>query len=506
MIADGLLRGLGLRRPPTILVIGDLMCDRFVWGEVERVSPEAPIPVLRVQRESERPGGAANVAMNLAALGCRVRVAGVVGKDAAGRRLLRILRSRGIGTDGIVASAVRPTTVKVRAIARGRQLIRMDHEARDPLTAAEQRQLGAAVTRAMTGAAAVVCSDYAKGVLTRAVLRGVLAAARRRRRAGARRPVVVVDPKGRDFLKYRGADILTPNEDELREATEPAGGLPGRADLPRRAYRVMRATGIPALLVTRGAAGMELIERRARRIRRTHVPASQRHAVHDATGAGDTVVAVVALAASAGLPLADAARMASAAAGLVVRTVGAAVVDGESLRRVLDGTPSAARSKILSRASLAARVREARRRGLTVVLTNGCFDLLHAGHLHLLQRARALGDVLVVAVNDDRSVRRLKGPDRPLVSAEKRVEALAALGCVDFVTVFREESPLALVRLLRPDVLVKGGDYTLPRVVGRNVVESRGGRVELVPLLPGFSTSGLVESIRRRQRSRGRGS
>jgi D-beta-D-heptose 7-phosphate kinase / D-beta-D-heptose 1-phosphate adenosyltransferase len=489
---------LGARFPEVVLVVGDLISDHFIWGDVERISPEAPVQVLRVRHESDRPGGAANVAMNLSSLGCRVHVAGVVGADAAGKGLVRALRSQRIGTTAIVTARARPTTVKSRVIGRGRQLLRMDREVVEAIAPSDQRRLIAAIRRLLPSVSGIVCSDYAKGVLTPSLLRAVFTLARRRRPRGAKRPPIVVDPKGRDFTKYRGADILTPNESELLAATEQADGAPGHDDLESRVQSLVGATGVPTILVTRGAAGMDLFERRAGSLRRTHIPVLQRHEVYDVTGAGDTVASVIALTAAAGVPLVDGARIASAAAGVVVSTIGTAVVEPESLLRVLDGQLSAARGKILSLSRLAARLHDARQRGAAVVFTNGCFDLLHAGHLHLLQRARALGDLLVVAVNDDVSVRRLKGAGRPLVPALERAEMLAALQFVDYVTLFHDDTPLRLVRTLRPDVLVKGSDYAVREVVGRDVVESYGGRVELVPLLSGFSTSGRAESISKR--------
>jgi D-beta-D-heptose 7-phosphate kinase/D-beta-D-heptose 1-phosphate adenosyltransferase len=263
---------------------------------------------------------------------------------------------------------------------------------------------------------------------------------------------------------------------------------------------LVQRLGLRALLVTRGANGMDLfeVERHARGLQRTHIPVLQRHEVFDVTGAGDTVAAMITLGAAAGLPLADAARLANAAAGIVVGTVGTTVADAETVARVLDGEASQPRAKVLSRSALAARVADARRQGHRIVFTNGCFDLLHAGHLHLLQRARALGELLIVGINDDRSVGRLKGPGRPLIPEAQRAEMLAALRFVDYVALFPEPTPLRLIQAVRPDVLVKGGDYALDEVVGREFVERHGGRVVLIPPLPGLSTSSLVEAIYRR--------
>ena len=486
--------------PGPILVVGDIICDHYIWGDVERMSPEAPVQVLRWEREADRPGGAANVAMNLTALGCRVRLAGVIGTDAAGHYLLRAVRAAGVDTRGVIETPDRPTTTKTRVVARGQHLLRIDRETRLPVDAKIERRLIAAIGKLSSKVCGVVCSDYDKGVLTPRILAACFDAARTRR---GRRAFILVDPKGRDFRKYRGADLLVPNEKELLDATASAApAARGEDDLERRARSSMGALGLNALLVTRGADGMDLFEGgpgSRSPIRRTHIPVLQRHEVFDVTGAGDTVAAVMCMAASAGLPLIDAARLATAAAGIVVGRVGTTVVELETLARVMDGGVSQARSKVLSRPALVARIAEARALGSRVVFANGCFDLLHVGHLHLLQRARALGDVLIVAINDDASVKRLKGPGRPLVPAAQRAEMLAALGFVDFVTLFREPTPLRLIQTLGPDILVKGSDYPIDQVVGRDFVEGYGGRVVLIPLLPGLSTSGLVDTIHERR-------
>ncbi len=483
-----------------VVVVGDILYDHFVWGEVDRVSPEAPVQVLRWEREADAPGGAANVALNLASLGCRVRLIGVVGKDAPGRRLVGRLRKKGVDTSGVLAVAGRPTSQKTRVIARGQHILRIDRERVLPLGADEERRVAASVRRLGRGASGIICSDYAKGVLGKGVLAAVfgVSAAAKKKRSDKGRPFVLVDPKGRDFTRHRRADILTPNARELIEATrEMAGREDGGPDLDRRARWLMGRTGVRALLVTRGAEGMDLFEAGGARPRKTHVPVSQTHQVYDVTGAGDTVAAVMGMAAFGGSSLADAARLATAAAGIVVGMVGTAVVEPEALARVMGGGLSASGLKILSRDALKRRLAEARARGDRVVFTNGCFDMMHTGHLHLLQRARARGDLLVVGLNDDASVRRLKGTGRPLIGEDERAEMLVSLRFVDYVSIFAEQTPLRLIRALRPDVLVKGGDYRLDEVVGRDLVEGAGGRVELIPLLPGFSTSSRVEAIRR---------
>jgi D-beta-D-heptose 7-phosphate kinase/D-beta-D-heptose 1-phosphate adenosyltransferase len=417
-----------------ILVVGDIMCDHYVWGDVERISPEAPVQVLRWQREADRPGGAANAALNLAALGCPVRLVGVVGDDEPGRWLLRTLKRARIDTKGVIRSSDRPTTLKTRVMARGQHMLRIDRETRAPLSGRDERLVVAAVKRARKNASGTVCSDYDKGVLTSRVFRAIV--------EGGGRTFVAVDPKSHNFRKYRGADLLTPNEKELAEATAGHEGTTHEADIKRRAQSLMRTLGFRAILVTRGSSGMDLFEADRRTIRRTHIPALQRHEVFDVTGAGDTVAAVLTMAVGAGAPLAEAARIANAAAGIVVGMVGTAVAEPDLLARLIGGEASQARSKVLTPEALAARVAEARGSGSTVVFTSGSFDSLNVHHLRALQRARAHGELLIVGVNGDAST----GPER--------AETLAALRFVDYVTLFPERSAAKIIRKLRPDIVV----------------------------------------------------
>jgi len=417
-----------------ILVVGDIMCDHYIWGDVERISPEAPVQVLRWEREADRPGGAANAAMNLAALGCRVHLIGIVGKDEPARWLLKTLKASGINTRGVIQSTKRPTTVKTRVMARGQHILRIDRETREATDQGDERRLVSAIgnTRRVS---AVVCSDYDKGVLSPRVMRAILSL--------TRKPLVVVDPKSRDFRKYRGADVLTPNEKELSDASRDRDAASsGDAAVKRRAESLMRTLGFRALLVTRGANGMDLFERQARTIRRTHITAAQRHEVFDVTGAGDTVAAVLTMAAAAGAALPEAARIANAAAGIVVGMVGTAVAESETLARMIEGEASQARSKVLARRALAARIRDARERGASVVFTSGTFESLSVRDLRTLQGARARGELLVVGVNGE-----------PSTGAE-RAEMLAALRFVDYVTLFAERTPAQLIRELRPDIVV----------------------------------------------------
>ena len=480
-----------------VLVIGDLICDHYVWGDVSRISPEAPVQILEWNREANRAGGAANVALNLSSLGYDVKLAGLVGRDEDGRWLRRELSRHGIDTTAIVISETRPTTRKLRIIARSQQLLRVDREDRDPIGKQDERLLLQHIRRARRQTCGIICSDYAKGVLTEAVLDLVL-----RARPVKDHGVVLVDPKDRNFARYRGADILTPNEREIIEATDGTSIDRPSHDLPSRAQDVQKLTGAKAVLITRGQNGMDLFDYTTGNVTHSHIPAFRTHEVFDVTGAGDTVTAVMGIEAFRETPLAEAARRANIAAGLVVGVVGTSTIDRDALDRVMHGALAPSGSKILSRSALTNQLRKARESGSRVVFTNGCFDVLHTGHLHLLQRARALGDLLIVGINSDRSVKRLKGHGRPLIGEDERAELLAALSCVDYVTVFPERTPLRVITAVKPDILVKGADYSISDVVGRNVVERRGGRVELIPLLPGFSTTGLVESIQKTRTNR----
>ncbi len=462
-----------------IWVVGDLMLDEYVTGAVDRVSPEAPVPVVRVCDTEHRLGGAANVARQVAALGARVTLAGAIGKDAAGEDLLRLCAACGIDTRGVVRAANRRTTRKLRVLGHSQQLLRMDWED----TGSCDAQLCTRMVEGLGEEApdGVILSDYAKGVLTAQLITAVTA------RAGA--VPVVVDPKSRDFTRYRGATTVTPN---LRELELAAGSSvdPTDAEAVAAAARpLIAAAGLTSMVVTLSEHGMLAVPAAGPAVA---VPASRR-AVFDVTGAGDTAIAVLALSLAAKASLPDAAKLANAAAGVSVGQVGAVAVDADSIRSELTTAPDA---KVLSRAELATRAASWRLAGKRIVFTNGCYDLLHAGHLSLLHSAARLGDVLVLAINSDASVRRLKGPERPLVPQAERAALLAALACVDAVTVFDEDTPLQTIQTVRPHVLVKGADYTAEQVVGREVVEALGGRVALVPLLPQKSTSALVERIK----------
>lgn len=460
----------------TVLVVGDLMLDRYWTGATGRISPEAPVPVVRLNDSEDRPGGAANVAVNVAALGARAILAGVIGQDEAGEALLTALRARGIATDAVVIGRA-PTITKLRVLSRNQQLIRLDTE--DAGQNAPPA-LGEAVDRALAGSDVVVLSDYAKGALHDV---GTLISTAR-----ARGIPVLVDPKGRDFHKYRGASLLTPNQSELEAVV---GECRDDAELTQRAAKLRHDLDIGALLVTRSARGMTLIDGGDNA---HHLPASARE-VFDVTGAGDTVIAVLAGALAAGQSLPASAALANTAAGIVVGKIGVATATRSELRLALHQRGVGGRTA-QTRDRLVQVVREAHDRGETVVMTNGCFDLLHAGHVAYLEDAKRLGDRLIVAVNSDESVRRLKGPERPITPLADRMAVLAGLAAVDWVVDFDDDTPADLIADVGPDVLVKGGDYRPEDIAGGDSVIARGGRVEVLPFREGRSTSAIVEAIR----------
>jgi D-beta-D-heptose 7-phosphate kinase/D-beta-D-heptose 1-phosphate adenosyltransferase len=463
-----------------IWVIGDLMLDEYVTGTVERISPEAPVPVVRAQSTEHRLGGAANVARQIAMLGARVSLAGICGEDAPGEELLRLCAASGIDTRAVLKLAGRHTTRKLRVVSHSQQLLRLDWEDIQPCAANVTQQL---LEKLGSGEppAAIILSDYAKGVLTPETLAATL-------RSHATIPRVV-DPKHRDFTRYRGATTVTPNLHELEVACGRSLPVEDTAAIAAAARGVMANAGLESLVVTLGSRGMLVVLHEAPEVA---VPA-MRHEVYDVTGAGDTAIAVLTLALAAKAPLIEAAQLANAAAGVSVCQVGAVAVSAASIRDALAAHPD---GKLLSRQELAARAATWRTEGKRIVFSNGCFDLLHAGHLALLSHASKLGDVLVLAINSDASVRRLKGPERPLVPQAERAALLAALTFVDAVTIFEEDNPLAVLQAIKPHVLVKGGDYQPSEVIGRELVEAAGGRVVIVPLTPEKSTSSLVARIR----------
>jgi D-beta-D-heptose 7-phosphate kinase/D-beta-D-heptose 1-phosphate adenosyltransferase len=477
----------------TVLCVGDLMLDTYIYGDVGRISPEAPAPVIAVSREDVVVGGAGNVARNIASLGGRCIFVGVIGKDAEGRRLKSELASKGSRVRAhLVVDPSRPTTRKLRFVSEhhSTHLLRADWEVARPIGSAVESAVIKQALAALRRADAVVISDYAKGVLTPRVIGAIIARAKKLGKP------VVVDPKGGDFSIYRGAAVITPNRKELAYVTR--AEVSSNAEVAAAAAKLGRSVGSEAVLVTLSEGGMLLHERGAPPV---HVPAYP-VAVRDVSGAGDTVVAALALMLAAGSDFEAAVRAANAAASVVVGKRGTATVTAAELRaRILPASTLAPEEKIVfDWSAIEPRLDEWRASDLRIGFTNGVFDLLHPGHIKILAQARARCDRLVVGLNSDASVRRLKGKDRPIQNERARAEVLAGLEAADLVVVFPQDTPLELIRRVRPSVLVKGGDYRPDQVVGRDLVEAQGGEVMLVDLVPGFSTTRIVERSRKPRR------
>ncbi len=457
-------------KSPRIFVLGDLILDRFVWGSVARVSPEAPVQILNVEREEFRPGGASNVVKNLAALGARVSCGGVVGRDEGGRELLRLLRRARADVRPVVSDPRKPTSVKTRMIAHNQQMLRVDRERTEEAAPETQKRLLAAALRAARKADLAIVSDYNKGTLPHRLCERFV--------RGAACPVLV-GLKSRDYRKYARASGASLNRSELLTIS--------REDDPDRgARKVIRELGLEFLVVTLGEKGMRVYPRRGDPLT---LPASARQ-VYDVTGAGDTALAAFGTGYASGLSLEECAILANAASGVVVAKVGTETVTRDELRA--QAAHGDGHRKILRLPELVKALAAERARGRKVAFTNGCFDLLHAGHVQALEFARSKGDLLVVGLNTDRSVRALKGDGRPVFPQGDRARLLAGLEAVDYVVLFDEDTPARLVERVRPDVLVKGEDYRGKAVVGRG----HAGRVELAPLVPGLSTSEILRRIR----------
>jgi D-beta-D-heptose 7-phosphate kinase/D-beta-D-heptose 1-phosphate adenosyltransferase len=477
---------------PRVLVVGDLMLDRYVWGDAERISQEAPVILFRAERREERLGGASSVATMLRALGARVAVAGIVGDDLDGARIRQALTDLGIDHEGVLTDAGRPSTVKERYIGRAQQrhpqqMLRVDYEVRTALPQPVEAELSRLLAAQLRTTDIVLISDYDKGVCTPGLLAGLIAAARA---VGVR---VLADPiRGPDYRKYHGCAAITPNRLEAGLATDRV--LQGTAQVLEAGSQLLEQFDLEAAIITLDKDGMALAHRDGRR---QLFPTRPRQ-VYDITGAGDMVLSVLAMALAAGADYDAAIALANIAGGLEVEKIGVATVTrDEILHDLLHGGArmGAGTGKVVSLDVLCRELHDRRGHGQRVAFTNGCFDVLHAGHVQYLQEARAQADVLVVGLNSDASVRGLKGSGRPVNPADARAQVLAGMQAVDYVTVFEEATPLALIQAIRPDVLVKGADYRADEVVGAEFVESYGGRVHLARLRPGFSTTGVLEKL-----------
>jgi|TARA_B100001013_G_scaffold279097_1_gene179189 D-beta-D-heptose 7-phosphate kinase/D-beta-D-heptose 1-phosphate adenosyltransferase len=460
-----------------LLVIGDVMLDRYWHGEASRVSPEAPVPVVKVGNREDRPGGAGNVALNMAALGSAVRLVGIVGNDETGLELLSRLNAAGVYCD-FLQSADKPTITKLRVIGQHQQLIRLDFE--QEFEAADIIGLQGKVKSLIGDSQVMVLSDYGKGALQETANLIEL---------GRSKDIpIIVDPKGTNFEKYRGATLLTPN---LSEFEAVAGYSNNEEEFVNKGLRLVKDLNLEAILITRGEHGMTLIRPDSPEL---HLPARAQE-VFDVTGAGDTVISVLAAAMAAGNGLADSTALANLAAGLVVGKLGTAAISGPELRRAVLVELDSGRG-VMTAEQLQIAVQDAKAHDEKIVFTNGCFDIVHAGHVGYLAKAKQLGDRLIVAINDDESAHRLKGPGRPINPVERRMAVLAGLEAVDWVVSFSEDTPEPLLEFLQPEILVKGGDYTMDEVVGGDYVNSYGGEVRVLEFLDDCSTSAIMEKMK----------
>ena len=460
-----------------IVVFGDVMLDRYVSGSVDRVSPEAPVPVLKPIKEEIRLGGAANVALNLSSLGSKVSLIGISGKDSSSAQILKLLKENKIKSELVKSSL--PTITKLRLLSSKQQLLRVDNEeefTKDDWSSAKRR-FDKSIS--LKGNNLLIISDYGKGTLQDipAIIR----------KAKKLKKTVLVDPKGDNFSKYKGADVITPN---FSEFTGEVGPVKSEREITAKAKLLIKSLNLGALLVTRGSDGMTLFNKEKGKVVRSDFP-TQAKEVFDVSGAGDTVIASLAAALSAGFDMSSAVKLANVAAGIVVGKSGTATASLSEIEPHFSGEELiSSLSEVKKRSSM---LKQDRKR---VVFTNGCFDILHAGHVHYLEEAKKLGDELVVGLNSDSSVKSLKGKGRPVNNLEQRAKVLSSLQCVDKVVSFSDETPLKLIKAIKPDFLVKGGDYKVKDVVGHKEIKSWGGVVKIIPLVPGLSTTKIIKKLR----------
>ena len=467
-----------------VLVIGDLMLDRYLIGDVQRISPEAPVPVVLLKQQNDRAGGAANVAANLAGLGVETHIAGCVGQDTEASILVGLINRMGISTDAVIHSETRPTTAKTRIMSSHQQIVRVDQESVEPFNEAESTELRVRIDEALKNKPAIVIlSDYAKGVLNESLCKAII------KECNFAGIPVLADPKGLDYSKYQGATALTPNKKETAEAC--GVSMSDTNALLAGAQALKKKLGLQFLAVTRGEEGISLLEGSGEH----HISATAKQ-VFDVSGAGDTVIATLAAGLIHGLIPQEALALANAAAGVVVGKVGTVPINRDELLNELASKEANEQAdKITDLATLSSKVAAWKAAKQKIVFTNGCFDLLHAGHVTYLEAAKKTGDKLILGLNTDRSVSALKGPSRPVIHEKDRARVLAALEAVDAVILFDEDTPLDLIHTLKPDVIVKGDDYTEDQVVGGKEVKSWGGEVKLIPLVQGRSTSKIIAKM-----------
>lgn len=488
---DDLIRFMDRWQPRKIVVVGDFMLDRYIHGNAERLSPDAPVPVLNVRKREHRAGGAANVCLDLRALACEVACVGVVAEDEPGRLIRAALREAGCDVSGLLPADDRPTTVKENYVGLAQhrhpqRMFRVDQESREPISAKAAAKLAAAAKKLLKGAAALCLEDYGKGVLTAELCGSLIAAAKQ-----ARVPVLVDPAAITDYARYKGATCITPNRTEAARAT---GCDPAASDEPtlrKMGQKLLRQLGAEAVTLTLDKQGMLLLQRG----KPARLIPTQARAVYDVVGAGDMVLAMLAAAIANGADWPTAVRLANTAAGLEVEKFGVVPIPLSEILLSLLQQNHQQLGKLRNLEQLIVEAAAHRDQGRRIVFTNGCFDMLHAGHIQLLRQARQAGDLLIVAINSDASIRRLKGPSRPVNTEADRVLVLSELESVDYIIVFEQDTPIPLLRALKPDVLVKGGDYTRDQVVGHDIVDAYGGQVLLVPPVKGRSTTNLIAKI-----------
>ena len=461
----------------SILVIGDLILDEYLYGEVERISPEAPVQVVDIKDKSETLGGAANVANNIVSLGAKVFLAGVIGDDESGSIFIEKLKEKGIPADGIFIDSLRPTTKKTRIIANNQHVIRLDQESREKISFEIEKKIIDFALANIEKIDAVVISDYAKGVVTEKIISSIL--------RGSHQKIIIVDPKGKDFTKYRGVTAITPNRKEAIQAS-------GQKDIIKAGKKFLDELALKVVFITLGKDGIFLIEKDRNY---SFIPASAKE-VYDVSGAGDTVISCISLSLAAGLSYYESAYLANIAGGIAVGKLGTAAVLKEELLDALFLEGSGKIRKVLTTSELIQKVTQLKRQGRRIVFTNGCFDLIHPGHIHLLRESKSLGDILIVALDDDDSVKRIKGAGRPILTQFERAQIISSLDCVDFVVIFSTDELEILLENIKPDVLTKGEDYALKDVVGREIVERYGGKVVLIPFSQKSSSSELIRKIK----------
>jgi len=467
-----------------LLVVGDLMLDEYLWGDVDRISPEAPVQVVSVQKEDYAMGGAGNVVNNVVALGGKVSAAGVIGTGRNGQLLLDMFNGLGVNTEGIIKEPGRATTQKTRIIAANQHVLRIDRETKQDISASTLDNLARFIEKKIPDVDLVLISDYGKGLITKNLLSRVIVSAKKHNK------LTVVDPKGLDFSKYSGVSLLTPNKKEAALAS--GVEINDQPSLERAAGKIFENVSLGKLLITCGKDGMVLFEPDKAPF---HVRAEARQ-VFDVSGAGDTVLSVLGLSVASGASVQDSITIANTAAGIVVGKVGTATVSKQELLLAMrtDGHGLPTKYKDLS--ELPALIKDLKRKGTRLVLTNGCFDLLHAGHIMLFSASKHMGDILIVAIDDDESVKTLKGPGRPVINAKERVRIISALDAVDYVVVFSSKELIRLIEIIQPDILTKGSNYTTTQVFGREHVEALGGQVVLIPVTEDVSSTRIIDTIK----------